>query len=99
MSFRQRLNHIIARIEYHFLQIPETPRNILLTVIFLAMAYMVSGILLNHTGAENNSALVFVLAVVLISLCTTGYLYGITASVVSVFFINYAFMFPYEVLP
>ena len=97
MSFRKHVNRIIDLVEDFFLGIPATPRNILFTIIFLSLAYLSSGVLINHTGAENNSALVFVLAVVLISLCTTGYLYGITASVFSVFFINYAFMYPYDV--
>jgi len=97
VSFRKHVNRIINLVEDFFLGIPATPRNILFTIIFLSLAYLSSGVLINHTGAENNSALVFVLAVVLISLCTTGYLYGITASVFSVFFINYAFMYPYDV--
>ena len=62
---------------------------------FLCLAYYSSGILLNHTGAENNSALVFALAVALISLLTTGYFYGIVASLIGAFFTNYYFMPPY----
>ena len=40
--------------------------------------------------------LVFVLAVMLISMITTDYFYGIIASLVSGFFVNYFFMFPYS---
>jgi two-component system sensor histidine kinase KdpD len=57
---------------------------------------MISGLLLGHTGAENNSALVFVLAVMLISSITTGYVYGIAASLVGGFCINYFFMYPFS---
>lgn len=42
------------------------------------------------------SALVFVLAVVCISFFTTGYAYGITASIIGTFCINYFFMVPYS---
>ena len=51
-----------------FLRIPEMPRSFLISGLFLCGAYLTSGILINHTGGENNSALVFVLAVVMISL-------------------------------
>ena len=82
-------------LEDQFKRIPEFPRNILVTVLFLCAAYLISGLLIGHTGGENNSALVFVLAVVFISLLTTGYRYGILASVVGGFCINYFFMIPY----
>lgn len=78
-----------------FYQIPTLPRNIIVTLGLLIVAYLVSNILINHTGGENNSALVYVLAVVLTSLLTTGYFYGIVASLVGGFFINFYFMFPY----
>ena len=77
--------------------LPSVPRNLLVTLLFLCIAYVVSSILLGHTGAENNSALVFVLAVVCISSLTDGYAYGIAASLVGGFCINYYFMFPYRV--
>lgn len=76
-------------------QIPRFPRNILITALFLCCAYLASEILISHTGGENNSALVFVLAVVLISLLTTGYIYGIAASIIGGYCINYYFMIPY----
>ncbi len=79
-----------------FRRIPQYPRNMLVTLLFLCCAYLASSILMTHTGGENNSALVFVLAVVLISLLTTGYLYGIAASIVGTFCINYYFMVPYS---
>ncbi|MEG1662332.1 MAG: DUF4118 domain-containing protein, partial [Clostridiales bacterium] len=52
--------------------------------------------MLRYSGEANNSALIFVLAIVLISRFTTGYLWGIAASVIGVFCINYAFMYPYQ---
>lgn len=78
-----------------FLCIPETPRSLIVSGLFLCGAYLASGILINHTGGENNSALVFVLAVVMISLLTEGYVYGIASSIIGGFCINYFFMVPY----
>ncbi len=69
--------------------------DIFKTVLILALAYQGSDILLNFTGVENNSALIFVLAVLVVSKVTTGYFWGIVASVVSTFCINYYFMYPY----
>ena len=76
--------------------LPPVLRNLLITLFFLCGAYLVSSILIGHTGAENNSALVFVLSVVVISYLTDGYLYGFAASLFSGFCINYFFMFPYR---
>ncbi len=78
-----------------FLRIPEMPRSLIVSGLFLCGAYLASGILINHTGGENNSALVFVLAVVMISLLTEGYVYGIASSIIGGFCINYFFMVPY----
>lgn len=77
-------------------RLPATPRNIGATVVVLWVAYVISGMLLGHTGAENNSALVFVLAVMLISVITTSYAYGVVASLVGGFCINYFFMYPFS---
>ena len=78
-----------------FYRIPTQPRNISVTIFFQIVAYVVSSALIGHTGAENNSALVYVLAVVLTSLLTTGYFYGILSSIISGFCINFYFMLPY----
>ena len=75
--------------------LPHVPRDIAVLGAALAAAYYASDILLNHTGVENNSALVFTLAVVLVSFLTTGYVYGVLASVIGAFFTNYYFMAPY----
>ena len=84
-------------LEERYYRVPAIPRNLGVTALFLWEAYHASGILIGHTGGENNSALIFVLAVALISLLTTGYFYGIVASIVGALFINIYFMEPYEV--
>lgn len=76
--------------------LPPVPRGLLTTGVFLCAAYLASSVLLGHTGAENNSALVFVLAVIFISLLTDGYFYGIAASLIGAFCINFFFMYPYR---
>lgn len=76
--------------------LPPIPRNILVSMAFVGIAYFSSSILLGHTGAENNSALIFVLAVILIALFTDGYIYGMVSSLVGAFCINYFFMYPYQ---
>lgn len=65
------------------------------TVFILILAYITSDILMNFTGIENNSALIYVLAVLITSKVTAGYLWGIIASIVSAFCINFFFMYPY----
>ena len=46
-----------------------------------------------ETGAI--AQMIFVMAVFLVSLVTHGYVYGISASLISVLAVNYAFTFPY----
>ena len=91
-SWVKQLYHVA---QDQFLRIPEMPRSLIVSGLFLCGAYLASGILINHTGGENNSALVFVLAVVMISLLTEGYVYGIASSIIGGFCINYFFMVPY----
>ena len=76
-------------------RIPAVPRNLGIMALFLCAAYYASSILITHTGGENNSALVFVLAVAMISLLTSGYAYGIAASIIGALWINIYFMEPY----
>lgn len=79
-----------------YFRLPELPRNFVVTSLLLCAAFMVSSVLISHTGGENNSALVFALAVATISFLTTGYFYGIIASIIGSFFINVYFMYPYS---
>lgn len=95
MSLTSLCRTVYQRIRDWFYRIPEIPRDLSVTVLFLCIAYYVSGILITHTGGENNSALVFVLAVALISLLTNGYFHGILASIIGAFCINVFFMVPY----
>ena len=93
----QQLLALYRWAQAQFYRVPRRPRNLLVTLLFLCAAYMASDALITHTGGENNSALVFVLAVALISLLTSGYFYGIAASIIGAFSINVYFMEPYSV--
>lgn len=95
MSIPNWAKQVYRVVQDQFLRIPEMPRSLIISGLFLCGAYLTSGILINHTGGENNSALVFVLAVVMISLLTEGYVYGIASSIIGGFCINYFFMVPY----
>ncbi len=50
------------------------------------------------SGAETYVPMIFLFAVFLISLWTNGYFYGICASLLGVFFVNYVFTYPYFAL-
>lgn len=93
----QRFKDLCRRLETQYRRIPPIPRNVGVTALFLCAAYWISSVLITHTGGENNSALVFVLAVALISLLTSGYFYGIAASIIGALSINVYFMEPYAV--
>ena len=95
-ALTQRCKALFGYMDQLVHRIPSVPRDIITTALLLYAAYWTSGILISHTGGENNSALVFVLAVVCISFFTTGYAYGITASIIGTFCINYFFMVPYS---
>ena len=70
-------------------------KEALFTVLILFIAWFISTLLLPNTGVENNSALIFVLAVTIISMITDGYVFGVLASFASAIIINCFFMAPY----
>ena len=96
MTFSKNWHALYHRVDILFHRLPAAPRNFGVTALFLCAAYYASSILITHTGGENNSALVFVLAVALISLLTSGYFYGIAASIIGALCINIYFMEPYD---
>lgn len=92
---KARLSALYSWLDQQVHRLPAVPRNLAVTGFFLWAAFWASNFLIQLTGEENNSALVFVLAVVLISLLTTGYIYGIAASIVGAVSINIYFMAPF----
>ena len=95
MKKQGRFFFIYEKLKVWYERMPSIPRDSIVTCGLLGLSCYVSSILLDHTGAENNSALVFALAVALISFLTTGYFYGILASLIGAFCTNFFFMAPY----
>jgi len=87
---------LLKKIDQYMPRLHPTLKNTFITLFFLTLAYLTSSVLLRHTGAENNSALVFTLAVACISLLSTGYVPGIVSALISAVAINYFFMYPYS---
>ncbi|MCI8631213.1 MAG: PAS domain-containing sensor histidine kinase [Firmicutes bacterium] len=71
-------------------------KNSILSIAFFTLAFYLAEVLRRHTGDENNSSLIFIVAIVLIARFTDGYWYGVVASALSVFFVNYSFMYPFS---
>ena len=91
-----RCRLLLRRLRDLILRVPGRIRDPLVTVLFLVTAYGTGCLLVYFTNNEHNASLIFVLAVAVISCLTTGYRYGILASVISAFCINYFFMYPYS---
>jgi len=70
-------------------------RNFSIMAGILMSAIATSLVMQMHATDSNNATLILVLAVLLISRFTEGYLWGVMASVLSVLAINYIFTYPY----
>ena len=70
-------------------------RDVLLTIIILAISFGLSILLQDVLEISEHITTLFAFAVFIISLVTNGYVYGICATMVSVLVINYAFTYPY----
>lgn len=68
----------------------------LLTVCLLIIAYIICAAILHFTRIDNDAPVVFVLAVAVISRLTYRVYYGIFASLISTFAVNYFFTYPYN---
>lgn len=69
--------------------------DIIFTVLILVAAFSVNLLLQSQFHTQTMTPMIFVLGVFLISRKTQGYAYGITASLLSVLAVNYAFTYPY----
>lgn len=86
----------LSKIVQFWGRLPAIPRDVCASVVCLSLACIFSAFLLQHTGMENNSSLVFIVAVMIISVVTDGYFYGMLASLIGGFCVNYFFMYPYS---
>lgn len=69
--------------------------DLLVCVVMLICAWTVCMILQSINTSQGFASPIFVLAVLLISRLTDGYLFGLTAAVVGVISVNYMFTYPY----
>lgn len=67
----------------------------LFTLLMLGIAFVVNVYLETRYAAATVTPMVFVLSVFLVAWRTKGYLWGIVASAIGVFVVNYAFTYPY----
>lgn len=70
-------------------------KDCLLTLIVLAVCFGICLFLHSYFGYETLIPAIFILASFIVSVFTNGYVYGIFASAISVFLINFAFSFPF----
>ena len=73
-------------------------KNLLLTVLILMLSFGMSLLMQKVFFIEEHITTLFVFAVFLISLATDGYAYGVSAAVVSMLLVNYAFTAPFFTL-
>lgn len=67
----------------------------LIFILTLGLASIICALLQHITSSDVHVPMIFVLAVLIVSLSTDGYFYGMLAAVVSVIGVNYAFTYPY----
>lgn len=73
----------------------ELIRNMLITVGFLLTATVISYLIMFFGGFTNNIGMVYIMAVVLISRFSNGYIPGLAGSFISIICVNYLFTYPY----
>ena len=73
----------------------ETVKDGLLTLVILAVAFGVNLLLLMLFDTRTMIPMIFVLGVFLVSWRTQGYFWGVSASLLSVLAVNWAFTYPY----
>ena len=74
---------------------PVSWRDALVTVGLLGCGFVICFFLRFISDADFHVPLIFVLVVLLVSLSTDGYFFGLMSSVFSVIAVNYAFTYPY----
>ena len=70
-------------------------KNILNMFAILTISFLLCLFLHEYFGTQTLIPLIFVFAVFIISLTTTGYFYGIISALISVLAVNFAFTFPF----
>lgn len=74
---------------------PLTLRDFFTMALVLIFASLLCFMLQTISDADSHVPLIFLLAVLVVSLLTNGYAFGLLSSVISIFAVNYAFTYPY----
>ena len=74
---------------------PLSTQDSLITVSCMIMASVICTGLRPISASDSHVPLLFVLTVLLISMLTEGYFYGVLSSVIAVFGVNFVFTYPY----
>lgn len=86
------LKRILSKQNIYFRLYPKGWGVFFLTI---ALSSALCILLMKTTSSDMHVPLIFVLAVLVISLATDGYFYGMLSALLSVFFVNFAFTYPY----
>lgn len=70
-------------------------RDLVVSVVLLGVVFVAGCFTMQNDRSDCSVPMLFILAVLLISRFTDGYLFGFVSSVVGVFLINYVFTYPY----
>ena len=73
-------------------------RQLPVTAMILAMATLISTVFFHFSNNVINISLIFIVAIVFIARATNCYTVGILASLYGVFWVNFAYTFPYMTL-
>ena len=73
-------------------------KNLLITALILTLSFGISVLMQRVIFIDEHVTTLFVFAVFLISLVTDSYIYGVSAAVISMLLVNYAFTAPYFIL-
>ena len=82
---------------HHFFKrfFPLSSRGWLIYLAAMAVASALCWLLWRMSSSDTHVPMIFVLAVLVVALCTDGYFYGLLAAGSSVLGVNYAFTYPY----
>ncbi len=92
MSQNEKNEKISVRLRRYF---PFSERDAVFTLFILGCAAALCVLLRMVDDSDVYVSMIFLLAVVLVSRCTEGYLYGLVASFAGVVCVNYIFTYPY----
>lgn len=74
---------------------PFSWNGLAVTLFLFAMGFLVCSLLQVISETDSHVPLIFVLVVLLVSLFTDGYLFGLASSIISVVGVNFVFTYPY----